>query len=218
MVPDCNFSIRSFVGGYDKNFTYLITCNATAEHLLIDASVNIKKILPFIKKFPLALLITHSHSDHISYIKQYLDFFHNLIVIGHPDTTLSLKIKNFKTMTHNQEIRFGSLNLTAIHTPGHYYDSICYQLNPVLFTGDTLFVGRTGRVVSDRSDVNHLYDSIYKKILNLPHNTIIYPGHDYGSQPTISLKDNIKISPLLNAKNRNNFIDLMKEYEKSRRS
>ena len=96
--------------------------------------------------------------------------------------------------------------------------SICYQLNPVLFTGDTLFVGRTGRVVSDRSDINHLYDSIYKKILNLPHNTIIYPGHNYGPQPTISLKDNIKISPLLNAKNRNNFIDLMKEYEKSRKS
>ena len=216
MVPKRNFSIRSFLGGYDQNFTYLVTCSITNEHILIDAAINIKKILPFIKKTPLALLITHGHNDHIAYIKQYLDFFNNLIVIGHPDSELKKNNKGFKTIAHNQKFKFGYLNFTSIHTPGHYFDSICYQLNPVLFTGDTLFVGRTGRVVSQKSSVDELYNSVYKEILTLPHNTIIYPGHNYGSQPTISIKENIKISPLLNARNKNNFIDLMKEYEKTR--
>ena len=216
MVPKCNFSIRAFLGGYDQNFTYLVTCSITNEHILIDAAINIKKILPFIKKTPLALLITHSHDDHIAYIKQYLDFFNNLIVIGHPDSELKKKNKGFKTIAHNQKFKFGYLNFTSIHTPGHYFDSICYQLNPVLFTGDTLFVGRTGRVVSQKSNINELYNSVYKEILTLPHHTIIYPGHNYGSQPTISIKENIKISPLLNARNKNNFIDLMEEYEKTR--
>lgn len=216
MVPNCNFSIRSFLGGYDQNFTYLITCSITNEHILIDAAIDIKKILPFIKKNPLALLITHSHNDHIAYIKQYLDYFNNLIVVGHPDSVLKIKNKGIKTVAHNHKFNFEYLNFTSIHTPGHYFDSICYQLNPVLFTGDTLFVGRTGRVISQKSDINELYNSVYKKILTLPHNTIIYPGHNYGSQPTISIKENIKISPLLNARNRNNFIDLMKEYEKTR--
>ena len=71
-------------------------------------------------------------------------------------------------------------------------------------------------MISQKSDINELYNSVYKKILTLPHDTIIYPGHNYGSQPTISIKENIKISPLLNARNKNNFIDLMEEYEKTR--
>ena len=216
MIPDCNFSIRSFLGGYDQNFTYLITCSITDAQVLIDAAIDLKEISPFIKNTPLVLLITHTHGDHISNINQYLDYFNNLTIIGHPDTTFSIKNKTINTVNDNHKFRIGHLNFTSIHTPGHYYDSICYQLNHLLFTGDTLFVGRTGRVVSKKSNIHDLYHSVYKKILTLPHNTIIYPGHNYGKQPTISIKENIKISPLLNAKNRNSFINLMKEYESSR--
>ena len=46
----------------------------------------------------------------------------------------------------------------------------------IIFTGDTIFVGRTGRIISTRSDINDLYDSVYKKILKLPQDTYIYPG------------------------------------------
>ena len=215
MIPNYNFSIRSFLGGYDQNFTYLISCSITNAQILIDASISIKKIIPFVNKNLKAVLITHSHGDHISYINQYIDFFDNIMIVGHPDSIINIK-KKVKTVNHNQNFTIGKLNFTSIHTPGHYYDSMCYKLNPVLFTGDTLFVGRTGRVVSKKSNINDLYNSIYKNILDLPHDIRIYPGHDYGRQPTILLKDNIKISPLLNAKNRNDFIKKMKEYEDNR--
>ena len=215
MIPNYNFSIRSFLGGYDQNFTYLISCSITNAQILIDASISIKKIIPFVNKNLKAVLITHSHGDHISYINQYIDFFDNIMIVGHPDSIINIK-KKVKTVNHNQNFTIGKLNFTSIHTPGHYYDSICYKLNPVLFTGDTLFVGRTGRVVSKKSNINDLYNSIYKNIFDLPHDIRIYPGHDYGRQPTILLKDNIKISPLLNAKNRNDFIKKMKEYEDNR--
>ena len=215
MIPNYNFSIRSFLGGYDQNFTYLISCSITNAQILIDASISIKKIIPFVNKNLKAVLITHSHVDHISNINQYIDFFDNIMIVGHPDSIINIK-KKVKTVNHNQNFTIGKLNFTSIHTPGHYYDSICYKLNPVLFTGDTLFVGRTGRVVSKKSNINDLYNSIYKNIFDLPHDIRIYPGHDYGNQPTILLKDNIKISPLLNAKNRNDFIKKMKEYEDNR--
>ena len=109
------------------------------------------------------------------------------------------------------------MSFIALHTPGHYYDSICYQLDSVLFTGDTLFVGRTGRAISAKSDIAALYDSVYNKILTMDGNTRIYPGHDYGEKPTITLKENIKISPLLQARNLKNFQQRMDEFERTRK-
>ena len=76
-------------------------------------------------------------------------------------------------------MKIGNLKIKAIFTPGHYFDSICYLVENILFTGDTLFVGRTGRTISAGSDINNLYDSIYNKIFKLPGDTYIYPGHDY---------------------------------------
>ena len=68
MLPETDFSVRPFMGGYDKNFTYLITCIHTGSTVLSDAAIPIKKIMPLISIPPSALLITHTHSDHIRYL------------------------------------------------------------------------------------------------------------------------------------------------------
>ena len=94
---------------------------------------------------------------------------------------------------------------------------MCIRDRNIIFTGDTLFVGRTGRTISAKSSTNDLYHSVYDKILSLPSNTLIYPGHDYGEKPNISLADNIKISPLLQAKSEKDFIDRMAYYEANRK-
>ena len=112
--------------------------------------------------------------------------------------------------------KLGGLEIKTIHTPGHYYDSVCYLVENVIFTGDTLFIGRTGRTLSKGSNISDLYNSVYKKILNLSENTIIYPGHNYGSKPTMTISENIKISNLLQASGENDFINRMKDYEKTR--
>ena len=87
----------------------------------------------------------------------------------------------------------------VLHTPGHYPDSCCFLLDNSLFTGDTVFIGRTGRTISAGSNVRKLYHSVYEKVLTLPQNITIFPGHDYGSKPYCSIGENIIISPLLQA-------------------
>lgn len=218
MNPEADFSIRPFLGGYDKNFTYLITCNQTRSNVIVDASLPINQILPFISNPPTALLITHTHSDHISYINDYITIFPDLMIFGHSESASIFETNNFKVIKHRQNFKIGRLLFTAIHTPGHYFDSICYLLKPALFTGDTLFIGRTGRVKSKKSDIRELYNSIYKKLLVLSNELRIYPGHDYGKHPSLKIKDNISISPLLRAKNLQDFIERMKEYESNRLS
>ena len=216
MIPTTDFSVRSLLGGYDNNFTYLITCSRTGAQVIVDAAVEFKNLTPFFRDKPLALLITHTHGDHIAYLDQYLEEFPEIVVLGHPETKIR-KENQFKSISHTENIKIGELHFLALHTPGHYYDSICYKLDSVIFTGDTLFVGRTGRVKSAGSDISDLYDSIYNKLLTLPENTRIYPGHDYGDSPTITIKDNIKISPLLQASDLSDFQQKMENYEQNRK-
>jgi len=216
MNPETDFSIRSFKGGYDKNFTYLVTCFRTGTQIFIDASVNLSVIKPFIKIPPKAILITHSHGDHIAFLSQYLKEYPDLVVVGHPKTDKSIFDVKYQKIFDCQFFNLGAIKGKALHTPGHYFDSICYYIESVIFTGDTMFVGRTGRVISAKSDINALYKSIYEIILKLPDNIRIYPGHDYGATPSITIKENILISPLLQAKNLEDFKNLMDEYEKNR--
>ena len=212
-----NFSIQSFEGGYDKNFSYLLTCLDTISCIIIDASLESRKIEPFIKSRPTAMLITHSHHDHIKYINEYIEKYSEIKVIGHPKSKLNnTSESNYLPMSDNSIFKLGSLEIKIIHTPGHYYDSVCFLVKNVIFTGDTLFIGRTGRTLSKGSNISDLYNSVYKKILNLSGDTIIYPGHNYGSKPTMTISENIKISDLLQASGEKDFIHKMKNYEQTR--
>ena len=212
-----NFSIQSFEGGYDKNYSYLLSCLETINSIIVDASLELSRLQPFIKTRPAAILITHSHHDHIKYINEYIEKYPEIKVIGHPKSKLNnTSESNYLPMEDSSVFKLGSLEIKTIHTPGHYYDSVCYLVDNAIFTGDTLFIGRTGRTLSKGSNISDLYNSVYKKLLTLPGSTIIYPGHNYGSKPTMTISENIKISNLLQASGEKDFIDRMKNYEKTR--
>ena len=212
-----NFSIQSFEGGYDKNCSYLLTCLKTMSSIIVDASLESFRLRPFIKSRPVAILITHSHHDHIKYINEYIETYPEIKVIGHPKSKLNDTSEiNYMPLKDNSMFKLGSLEIKIIHTPGHYYDSVCFLVENIIFTGDTIFIGRTGRTLSKGSNISDLYNSVYKKILYLSGDTIIYPGHNYGSKPTMTISENIKISYLLQASGKKDFIDRMKNYEKTR--
>ena len=82
-----DFSIQSFEGGYDKNFSYLLTCLQTMNSVIIDASIKPNALEPFQKSNPIAILITHSHIDHIRYVNDYRECYPNIKLIvftSHP--------------------------------------------------------------------------------------------------------------------------------------
>lgn len=216
-MPETDYSVRSFKGGYDDNLTYLVTCIHTGNQFLVDASVPLKQILPFVKKNGLIVLfITHTHGDHTAYLDDYVEAFPNLVVMIYKDSEDIVKSTLKRPVKHGDIVTVGQLSLEVFHTPGHYPDSVCYLLDDILFTGDTLFVGRTGRTVSSGSDTRQLYHSVYNIILDLPGNIIIYPGHDYGPKMTISIDENISLSPLLQAEDVDDFIHQMAKYENER--
>jgi len=216
-MAETDFSIRSFKGGYDDNLTYLVSCMRTGNQFLVDASIQLNQIDSFINKRGLiALFITHTHGDHIAYLDEYLDAFPNLVVMVYKESEHKINSDYIKPVKQNDIVTVGQLTVEILYTPGHYNDSICYYIDGVLFTGDTLFVGRTGRTISKGSDIKKLYKSVYDTILDLPESTMIYPGHDYGPKMSITIKENISISPLLRAEDEDDFIKRMAQYEATR--
>ena len=216
-MAETDFSIRSFKGGYDDNLTYLVSCMRTGNQFLVDASIQLNQIDSFINKRGLiALFITHTHGDHIAYLDEYIDAFPSLVVMVYKESEHKINCDYIKPVKQNDIVTVGQLTVEILYTPGHYNDSICYYLDGVLFTGDTLFVGRTGRTISKGSDIKKLYKSVYGTILDLPESTIIYPGHDYGPKMSITIKENISISPLLRAEDEDDFIKRMAQYEATR--
>ena len=213
--------IKSFEGGYDKNFCYVISCEKTKITAIVDPSVEINPIIEYIELNDLILskiLVTHTHHDHVFYLDNFIDIFPNIIIFSSEKhikkfNHSTVKLSDYEIITLGQEI------FISIYTPGHYIDSMCFwnKNKNVLFTGDTIFVGRTGRVISSKSNIKHLYNSVYNKILNLPNKTIIYPGHNYGFSKTISIKKNIELSDFFSCKSFDEFKLVMKKFESNYR-
>ena len=216
LMFDTDFSIRSFRGGYDNNFTYLVTCMQTGIQFMVDAAVPVKTIEAHISNQLDAILITHTHGDHTAYLTQFLNHYPKAKYIGYKELIHFTPTDLFHPVDDKDRLILGHINIDVMHTPGHFPDSVCYKLGNILFTGDTLFVGRTGRTVNSYADIRELYHSVYDKILSLPGDILIYPGHDYGKQPTISIDENVRISPLLQAKDEEDFITRMADYETNR--
>ena len=212
--------IKTFQGGFDKNLSYLIWCESTRNAALVDASVNSNKIIEFINNNDLFLskiLITHTHSDHIYFLDDFLFQFPQVQICCFESTDYKFDF-NFRKIKHYEVITVGRELITCLYTPGHYPDSLCFwnENSNSLFTGDTMFVGRTGRTISTKSNINDLYNSIYNLILKLPLKTIIYPGHHYGHILQITLKENILISSFFKCEDKYEFIKVMQEFENNR--
>ena len=215
-MNNAEFMIQSFRGGYDNNFSYLVTCKNTQTQFLVDAAIPIQEIVPYVFKNISFIFITHTHGDHIAYLIDVMKSYPEITVVIFQNSVKCINGKKTMGVEDKDTILIGNLAVEVMYTPGHYEDCLCFQLDNVLFTGDTLFVGRTGRTVSSKADTRELYNSVYNKILLLPKETQIYPGHDYGQKPHCTLKENIEMSPLLCADDEEDFVKRMEEYERNR--
>ena len=211
--------IKSFQGGYDKNFSYIIWCEKTKHAALIDASTELTPIKEYIEQNNLIfskILITHTHYDHIAFLDDFLNYYSNLLVYCF-HKPINLKTSYTKLIDY-ETIVIGDELIVALYTPGHFVDSMSFwdKKNNLLFTGDTVFVGRTGRTISDTSNIKDLYESVYNKILKLPNETTIYPGHNYGFKPFITIKENIELFDFFSCHNFDEFQKIMEKFEKNR--
>jgi glyoxylase-like metal-dependent hydrolase (beta-lactamase superfamily II) len=101
-------------------------------------------------------------------------------------------------------------------TPGHTEDSICVLVKAPgepgkLVTGDTLFVGKVGGT-GYGDDARAEYDSLHEKLLRLPDDTEVWPGHDYGVAPSSTIGREKKTNPFLLCESFETFVELKRNW------
>lgn len=140
------------------------------------------------------ILITHGHADHTGASAELKEYFHAPVFICEADEKMILEgefmygslTKYGKADGHLKDgdlIKVGSMNMKCIETPGHTPGGVCFVVNDVIFTGDTLFSGSVGRTDFAGGDFDKLIESIKKKLMIYGDNMRVLPGH--GPESTI---------------------------------
>ena len=166
---------RLTLGPYGTN-SYILTCPRTGESVLVDAPAEASQILKAMKDtHPRYILITHNHMDHtgaLSELKSKLG-----VPVGvHRLDAKGLPVQADMILEDGGKVDCGYMGLKILHTPGHTPGSLCFLLGKYLIAGDTLFPGGPGKTRSP-ADLKRIIESISRKIVVLPDDTVIYPGH-----------------------------------------
>lgn len=139
---------------------------------------------------------THVHADHYSGGRQLAAMLGAPYCLHESDRDL-VKF-DFEPLRDGQKLDLGNVQVQVLHTPGHTPDSLCLLVTDLrrggapwfVVTGDTLFVGAVGRpdlAGQEREMAGQLYDSLQAKLLGLPADLEIYPGHQAGSACGVGL-------------------------------
>ncbi|MGC8866949.1 MAG: MBL fold metallo-hydrolase [Elusimicrobiales bacterium] len=172
--------IIPFEVGSMNNLVYIVDFGDF--FVVIDTSFGYEKIKEYAgSKKALAFLFTHGHYDHVMDAKRiYLDFNDAVFYMNIKDEfLLPFNDLNIIDVSQKDTLELAGNKISVIHTPGHTPGSVCYLIENHLFTGDTLFCNSCGRVDLPGSDPKQMRISLLK-ILELPDNTLIHPGHNYG--------------------------------------
>lgn len=179
--------------------SYLVADEKVREAVIIDPSeeVALEQYLALLEKDGLRLvatLETHTHADHVSSGPQ-LRAATGAKIGMHAASPGSRKDFTFRD---GDTVAVGTESLTVIETFGHTDESVSFAAPGVVFTGDALLIGGTGRTDFQAGDSAALYRSLWEKILALPDETFVYPAHNYEGRTHTTIGDekrsNVRLS------------------------
>jgi glyoxylase-like metal-dependent hydrolase (beta-lactamase superfamily II) len=205
--------LRQLFDSLSWTYTYLVVDEPSKQALLIDPVLEkVGLYRGLIDELGLTLahaLDTHVHADHISALGKLHDLYGCETVHGEMSKAKGLT----RFVRDNETIVLGSLRLKTLFTPGHTNDSYCFLLESaspkILFTGDTLLIRGTGRTDFQQGNARKQYDSIFRKLLVLDDDTLVYPGHDYSGMVVSTIREEKRFNPRLQVKGEREYSELM---------
>ena len=191
------------------SYTYLIAAGRGGEALIIDPVLDrVDRYIQLLDELGLRLvkaLDSHLHADHITGLGALRDRTKCITVMGKESgvDVVSMRVAD------GDRVAIEGLGLDVIHTPGHTADSYCFRMDDRVFTGDTLFIRGTGRTDFGNGDPAQQYDSIFNKLLTLPGETLVYPGHDYKGDTVSTIAEEKAFNPRLQVASVEEYVDIM---------
>ncbi|PKK38713.1 hypothetical protein ABB02_02019 [Clostridiaceae bacterium JG1575] len=178
---------------------------------LVDPGDTPQAVLDYLDHHGLTLsfiLLTHGHMDHVNGVDGILERFPVPVYLHEKDEeAIRDRVRIFGHLdakTHpvkeGEILKFMDHSIQVLETPGHTQGGVCYLIEGNLFSGDTLFRHSVGRSDLAGGDEATLLESIEKKLLGLPEDTVVWPGHDAPTDLGHEKKYNQFLKPLGKAK------------------
>ena len=193
-----------------STYTYLIASSTGREALIIDPVLeNVEDYIKLLTKLDLRLvkvIDTHIHADHITGAGKLKNNTKCVTIMGNHTPADAVEIK----VNDDEVIELDKLKLRALYTPGHTSDSFSFLIDNYLFSGDTLLINGTGRTDFQNGSAKDAYNSIFNKLLKLPDETLLYPGHDYKGEKVSTIGKEKKFNPRLQVSSADEYAEIMK--------
>jgi len=200
---------RQIFDSVSSTYTYLIASGRGREALIIDPVLEkVDQYINLLNQLDLKLvkvIDTHIHADHISGIAELRDKTNCVTVMGNktPADVVAMRVSD------EEIIKIDGIDLQALYTPGHTSESFSFLMGDRVFTGDTLLIRGTGRTDFQNGDPKDSYNSIFKKLLKLPDQTLVYPAHDYKGEMVSTILEERQFNPRLQVKSVEEYVDIM---------
>lgn len=207
--------VKQYEVGNFAVFCYLIGDQESREGLFIDPADDAKRLLAEARSLGLDkikyIVNTHSHVDHVMGNAEMVKLTGAKIIIHEKDAKDLVRVPPYLLemfgakpspqadilVKEDDAIQVGNIKLKVIHTPGHSPGGMSLYSDGMVFTGDTLFVGSVGRTDFPGSSWDVLEASIRQKLYILPGETMVFPGHNYGSAPSSTIQNEKRYNPFV---------------------
>ena len=194
-----------------QNYVYLLGSTETRKVAVVDAAWEIDTILKIAQQDEMEIthaFVTHTHPDHvgggfagmeIAGVTELLEKCKAKVVVHKAEAEFIKRLSSSDMIKtdNGDKVDVGGVEVQLMHTPGHTPGSQCFLVDNRVVSGDTLFIDACGRVDFPGGNPEQMYESLTQKLMALPDDMILFPGHNYAPLKQATMGEQKKTNPYL---------------------
>ncbi|MCC8351936.1 MULTISPECIES: MBL fold metallo-hydrolase [Bacillus] len=195
MVTYAVHTIKTFHQGW-TNYCYIIEDIVSRSAIVVDPSWELSKLTNKLSELEVdlsAILLTHSHYDHVNLVEPLSALFHPQVYMSKTEIDFyQFRCKNLIALEDRETISIGMTKAQCLLTPGHTAGGMCYLFSESIFTGDTIFTEGCGICEDHGSSADDMFDSVQRIKSIVSPEVRVYPGHSFGQTPGQTIGELLK--------------------------